>query len=52
MHKVTMEKVIKTSRGRNITEKDLETIKNLIISTTHKGHKYISRKLNHHWNWY
>ena len=47
-----MEKIVTTSRGRNITEKDVQVIKNLISKYYNRGRKHISIKLSHHWNWY
>ena len=47
-----MEKIVTTSRGRDITQKDIEAIKKLITRYYGKGRKYISEELSRHWNWY
>jgi|TARA_B100000315_G_scaffold255574_1_gene299244 hypothetical protein len=47
-----MEKIVTTSRGKDITAKDVEDIKNIITRHYHKGRKHISRELSRHWRWY
>ena len=47
-----MEKIVTTSRGRDITSEDVEDIKNIIRIHYHKGRKHISRELSRHWRWY
>jgi hypothetical protein len=47
-----MEKIVTTLRGRDITDKDIEDIKNIIKIHYHKGRKHISRELSRHWKWY
>lgn len=47
-----MEKIVTTLRGRDITDKDVEDIKNIINIHYHKGRKHISRELSRHWGWY
>jgi len=47
-----MEKIVTTSRGRDITVEDVEDIKNIIKIHYHKGRKHISRELSRHWRWY
>ena len=47
-----MDKIVITSRGRDITQKDIEAIKKLISRYYSKGRKYISKELSRHWNWY
>lgn len=47
-----MEKIVTTSRGRVVTQKDLEIIKGLISKHYSRGRKYISIELSRHWNWY
>lgn len=47
-----MEKIVTTSRGRNITGKDIEAIKKLIAKYYSKGRKCISEELSRYWKWY
>jgi hypothetical protein len=47
-----MEKIVTTSRGRDITAEDVKDIKNIIRIHYHKGRKHISRELSRHWGWY
>lgn len=47
-----MDKIVTTSRGRNITKKDIEAIKEIIDKYYNNGRKYISQKLSIYWNWY
>jgi len=47
-----MEKIVTTSRGRDITVEDVKDIKNIIRIHYHKGRKHISRELSRHWRWY
>jgi hypothetical protein len=51
-YKVTMEKIVTTSRGRDITQKDIEAINKLITKYYSKGRKYISEELSRYWKWY
>jgi len=47
-----MEKIVTTSRGRDITQKDVEAIDKLITEYYSKGRKYISEELSRYWKWY
>ncbi|MBI5399065.1 hypothetical protein HZB07_00410, partial [Candidatus Saganbacteria bacterium] len=47
-----MGKVILKLRGREITEKDLGKIKEIIAKHYVLGRKRISRELSKHWQWY
>ena len=47
-----MEKIVTTSRGRDVTQKDIEAIKKLVSRYYSKGRKYISQELSRHWKWY
>jgi len=47
-----MEKIVTTSRGRDITQKDVEAINKLITEYYSKGRKYISEELSRYWKWY
>ena len=47
-----MEKIVTTSRGRDITQKDVEAINKIITKYYGKGRNYISRELSRYWKWY
>ncbi len=47
-----MEKIVTTSRGRDITGKDVGAINKIITKHYDKGRKYISEELSHYWKWY
>lgn len=47
-----MDKIVTTSRGRDITQKDIEAINKLITKYYSKGRKYISEELSRYWRWY
>jgi len=47
-----MEKIVTTSRGRDITQKDIDAIKKLITKYYIRGRTYISQELSHYWKWY
>ena len=47
-----MEKIVTTSRGRDITQKDVEAINKIITQYYGRGRKYISEELSHYWKWY
>ena len=47
-----MEKIVTTSRGRDITQKDVKAINKLITQYYGKGRKYISQELSRYWKWY
>jgi len=51
-YKVTMEKIVTTSRGRDITQKDVEAINKIITQHYGKGRNYISQELSRYWKWY
>ena len=47
-----MEKIVTTSRGRDITQKDVEAINKIITQYYGKGRNYISQELSRYWKWY
>ena len=47
-----MEKIVTTSRGRDITQKDVEAINKIITQYYSKGRNYISQELSRYWKWY
>ena len=47
-----MEKIVTTSRGRDITGKDVEAINKIISQYYGRGRNYISQELSRYWKWY
>lgn len=47
-----MEKIVTTSRGRDITGKDVKAINKIISQYYGRGRNYISQELSRYWKWY